>query len=61
MATICNSAVGINKGAKVGFTVNTWFCTPVLMTPAYREKKKNIRDTPVGSWQFLNMSTTAAH
>lgn len=37
--TICNSAVGINKGAETGVTVNTWVCTPVLMTPTYKEKK----------------------
>lgn len=39
MATICNSAVGVNREAKMGITVNSWVCTPVLMTPTYRGKK----------------------
>lgn len=59
MATICNSAVGVNRGAKMGVAVNTWVCTPVLMTPTYRGKKKG--DTPLGSWQFLNVSTRATY
>lgn len=59
MATICNSAVGINKGAKKRFSVNIQVCTlHTCINDIHlqgEKKKKKTKDVLVGSWQYLNM------
>ena len=56
MATICNSAVGINKEAKKRFSVNIQVCTlHTCINDIHIQGGKKKKDIPVGPLQYLNI------